>query len=145
MIEWCASSCFSFLEGASMPEALLASAHAGEYAGIGIADRMSVSGLVQGLRGAERNREHNPNFFYAPGIRLHFDHAEPLLVYPLHRAAHARLCRYLSAWALAGMHEEENRREKGLTPLRWREFLRFLADTPHLAEDYVLISVNGRF
>jgi DNA-directed DNA polymerase III PolC len=143
MIEWCASSCFSFLEGASMPEALLASAHNRGYAGIGIADRMSLSGLVQGLRGAERNREQSPHFFYAPGIRLHFDHAEPLLVYPLHRAAHARLCRHLSNWALSGMHGAE--REKGLTPLRWREFLRFLADTPQLAQDYVLISVNGRF
>lgn len=142
MIEWLTTSHFSFTEGASSPIALFEHAvHLG-YKGLGLADRMSQSGLVRALDGATRARELLPDFFFAPGIRLHFDVADPLFVYPLHRKAHGDLCRFLSSWALAGLPE----REKGLTPLRWRNFLKFLQERkPHIARDYVLIAVSGRF
>ncbi|MBS1985072.1 MAG: error-prone DNA polymerase [Bdellovibrionales bacterium] len=140
MIEWLGTSCFSFLEGATRPLDLIRRASEAGYGGIALADRMSQSGLVQALHGADEARLKNPSFFYAPGIRLHFDASDPLFIYPLHRGAHAALCRFLSAWSLEGMRVGE----KGLTPLRWRDFIAFLR-TRQPARDFVVIAVSGRF
>ena len=123
MIEWCASSYFSFLEGARAPTDLLTHAIKHGYAGLGLADRMGQYGLVECLRARDQSPQGN-NFFYAPGIRLHFDVADPLIVYPLHKSAHTRLSRFLSEWALEGMQHHE----KGLTPLPWQHFKKFLKE-----------------
>lgn len=140
MIEWVATSYFSFLEGAADPEAFARTALELGYSGLGLADRMSTSGLVRAFMGAQANPDQP--FFYAPGIRLHFDHAEPLAIYPHHRAAYARLCRFLSQWSLEGL----NHGEKGLTPLPWKLFRDFLKSSPRdLATDYAIVSLNGRF
>lgn len=153
MIEWLGSSHFSFLEGASSPDVLFLEALRQGYQGLCLGDRMGLYGCVQALRAAEEIKKEVPEFFYAPGIRLHFDTADPLFVYPLHKAAYSRLCRYLSQWALDGM----TLREKGLSPLPWKSFKNFLREqyspaerTEHalpflLGRDFVLISVSGRF
>ena len=139
MIEWCGTSSFSFLEGVSEPADLFETAGSFGYAGLALSDRMGFYGAVQALRASEQLGQ---DFFYAPGIRLHFDSAEPLLVYPLHLQAYSRLCRFLSSWSLDGMQYSE----KGLTPLPWMKFFEFLSScSTVLAQDYVLISVPGRF
>ncbi len=140
MIEWLGTSHFSFLEGASDPESLFLCAARESYVGLCLADRMGFFGAVQGLRAADEIKKAFPDFFYAPGIRLHFDSADPIFIYPLHRKAHAELCKFLSAWALEGMPLQE----KGLTPLRWRDFKSFLR-AQNLTQDFVLISASGRF
>ncbi len=181
MIEWCASSFFSFLEGVSSPEELIRVAHALGYQGLGLADRMGQYGQVQALRtrnllqaeaqddkhqkdneplgscdsltnnmkgppyeSVSENSKTPATFFYAPGIRLHFEAADPLLVYPLHKASYGELCKFLSAWALEGMSHGE----KGLTPLPWKAFKDFLKKCKSslpLDSQFILISVNGRF
>ena len=157
MIEWLGTSHFSFLEGASSPHEMMECAHRLGYAGFALADRMGLYGAVQAQRAARiirsdkddlpsfaENETHvaNAHFFYAPGIRLHFDAADPIFIYPLHRKAHAVLCTFLSEWALEGMSHSE----KGLTPLPWGRFRDFLRTRKaSLALDYVIISVSGRF
>jgi DNA-directed DNA polymerase III PolC len=140
IVEWCATSYFSFLEGATSPLELMEEASRLGYRGLALGDRMGLCGLVEAMRANEGLSD--KNFFYAPGIRLHFDHADPLFVYPLHKAAHGKLCRFLSEWALDGMAE----REKGLAPIPWfrfRDFLKSQKDT--IRESYLLFSISGRF
>ncbi len=142
MIEWLGTSFFSFLEGASSPEEIFLAAAERGYAGLCLADRMGIYGCVQALRASDQIRKELPDFFYAPGIRLHFDTADPLFVYPLHKKAYSRLCKFLSHWAIEGMALGE----KGLSPLSWRDFKAFLKkDAVTLSQDFILISVSGRF
>ena len=151
MIEWLGSSYFSILEGVSAPEELISEAKKKGYQGIALADRLSYSGLVGGLRGkkslSESISSKEAPFFYAPGIRLHFDQADPLFIYPLHKKAYFRLCEFLSAWSLEGMTHQE----KGMAPLKWVDFKSFLTklyktrSSDSIAHDFVLISVSGRF
>jgi len=140
MIEWLGTSYFSFLEGASDPESLFEKASEHQYDGLCLADRMGFFGAVRGLRASDEIKRTRPDFFYAPGIRLHFDFADPLFIYPLHKKAHGELCKFLSTWALDGMSVEE----KGLTPLRWQDFRNFLKKQ-RPREDFILISASGRF
>jgi error-prone DNA polymerase len=140
MIEWLGTTAFSFCEGVSSPDDLVNEAVAHGYEGLAVADRMGVYGTAMAWGAAQKHA----GFFYAPGIRLHFDVADPIFMYPLHKAAHARLCTFLSNWALEGM----NHGEKGLTPIRWADFKTFLRGIAHehsIARDFILISVPSRF
>jgi error-prone DNA polymerase len=83
---------FSFLRGASLPEELVAQAKALGLAGLGIADRNSVAGVVRAHTVAQEN-----SFRIAPGARLVFaDETPDILAFPQDRAAWGRLTRLLS-------------------------------------------------
>jgi len=83
---------FSFLEGASHPEELAVAAHRLGLAGIGLADRNTVAGVVR-MYSAAKEAE----LPYSPGARLCFADATPdIAAYPRDRAAWGRLCRLLS-------------------------------------------------
>jgi error-prone DNA polymerase len=108
---------FSFLRGASDPEELVIEARNLGHAGIGIADRNSVAGVVRALTKirafAEEEQEARNNaakknppeeikpaapFKLAVGARLVFADGTPdILAYPRDRAAWGRLARLLSA------------------------------------------------
>jgi error-prone DNA polymerase len=90
---------FSFLHGASDPEELVEQARALGLAGIGIADRNSVAGVVRALTQmrALAERQQRLNFKLAVGARLVFADGTPdMLAYPQDRAAWGRLTRLLS-------------------------------------------------
>ncbi|MGE0563246.1 MAG: error-prone DNA polymerase [Pseudolabrys sp.] len=93
---------FSFLRGASDPEELVKQAKALGLAGIGIADRNSVAGVVRAYAAQRewetREEDGSAPFRLAVGARLVFDDgATPdILAYPCDRAAWGRLTRLLS-------------------------------------------------
>ncbi|MGZ8372035.1 MAG: PHP domain-containing protein, partial [Rhodoplanes sp.] len=83
---------FSFLRGASHPEELVMQSKALGLAGLGVADRNSVAGVV---RAHEAAKEHGVTL--AVGARLVFADATPdILAYPQDRAGWARLTRLLT-------------------------------------------------
>ena len=83
---------FSFLRGASHPEELVDYAKRLGLAGLGIADRNSVAGVVRAHTKAKEI-----GFSIAVGARLVFSDATPdILAYPQDRAAWGRLTRLLS-------------------------------------------------
>jgi error-prone DNA polymerase len=104
-----ALSNFTFLEGASHPKELAATAKVLGMTAIGIADRNSVAGLVRGMVAAEQL-----GLDFVAGIRLCLADGAEYLAWPSDRAAWARLCRMLSAARMEG--------EKGETHLT-REML----------------------
>ncbi len=107
---------FSFLRGASHPEELVARAAALGLAGIGIADRNTLAGVVRAHVYARENREALGAFRVVTGARLAFvDGAPDVLVYPQNRAAYGRLSRLLSQGNL--------RAPKGECHLRFDELL----------------------
>ena len=121
--ELAATTNFSFLRGASHPEEMVAQAQALGLAGIGIADRNSVAGVV---RAHVYAREHGCVLHVVPGARLVFsDGAPDVIAYPQDRAAWGRLCRLLTRGNLRG--------RKGSCVLmfddlaEWHEGLRFIA------------------
>ena len=88
---------FSFLRGASHPEEMVARAAELGLAGIGIADRNSLAGVVRAHTFARENAEAMAATRVIPGARLAFiDGAPDTLVYPKDRAAYGRLCRILT-------------------------------------------------
>ena len=90
---------YSFLRGASDPEELVAQAKLLGLAGLGIADRNSVAGVVRAHVAAREMQEagHNEKFKIVVGARLVFSDGTPdILAYPRHRAAWGRLTRLLS-------------------------------------------------
>src|SRR5919108_2083782 len=93
-IEFATASNFSFLRGASHPEELMVqAAHVG-LAGLGLADRNSVAGVV---RAHLVKREKELALRYHPGARLVFADGTPdILAYPRDRAGWAKLCRLLT-------------------------------------------------
>ncbi|WFU08855.1 error-prone DNA polymerase [Rhizobium sp. CB3090] len=115
---------FSFLEGASDPEEMVAQAAILKLSGFGIADRNSVAGVVKAhahtkvLR--EKYEETAKNNMvlrangepekpllkpvpFQPGARLVFSDGTPdILAYPQNRKGWAHLCRLLSAGNLRG-------------------------------------------
>ncbi|GAC1044912.1 error-prone DNA polymerase [Rhizobium sp. No.120] len=115
---------FSFLEGASHPEEIVAQAAFLKLSGFGIADRNSVAGVVKAhahtklLRekykeGIKKNLElrakgEPEELFlepvpFQPGARLVFSDGTPdILAYPENRKGWAHLCRLLSAGNLRG-------------------------------------------
>ncbi|MCX7323128.1 MAG: error-prone DNA polymerase [Hyphomicrobiales bacterium] len=93
---------FSFLRGGSHPEEIMARAAELGLAGIGIADRNSLAGVVRAHAAwrALQERTDGPStarLRYAPGCRLVLCDGTPdLVVYPEDRAAYGRLTRLLT-------------------------------------------------
>ncbi len=95
--ELAAMTNFSFLRGASHPEEMVARAAELSLAGIGIADRNSLAGIVRAHTFARENGEAMAGTRVVPGARLVFIDGSPdALVYPKDRAAYGRLCRILT-------------------------------------------------
>ena len=95
--ELAAMTNFSFLRGASHPEEMVARAAELGLAGIGIADRNSLAGVVRAHTFARDNVEAMAGTRVVPGGRLVFIDGSPdVLVYPKDRAAYGRLCRILT-------------------------------------------------
>ena len=95
--ELAAMTNFSFLRGASHPEEMAARAAELGLAGIGIADRNSLAGVVRAHTFARNNVEAIAGTRVVPGARLVFIDGSPdVLVYPKDRAAYGRLCRILT-------------------------------------------------
>src|SRR3954454_18503641 len=100
------STNFSFLRGASHPEELVREAMTLGLAGIGIADRNSVAGVVRAYSALEQLKENLrderpdadlPPFKLVVGARLCFADGTPdILAYPQNRAAWGRLTRLLT-------------------------------------------------
>jgi error-prone DNA polymerase len=89
---------FSFLRGASHAEEMVARAAELGLAGLGIADRNTLAGVVRAHVFARENRAAMEGMRVVPGARLAFDDGTPdLLAYPMNRAAYGRLCRILTA------------------------------------------------
>ncbi len=97
--ELAAATHFSFLEGASAPSDMVAAAIAAELAGIGIADRNSVAGVVRAhvaLRDAE-DAHGRIDFRLVVGARLVFADGTPdIIAYPATRRGWGRLTRLLT-------------------------------------------------
>ncbi|MDX2274624.1 MAG: error-prone DNA polymerase [Hyphomonadaceae bacterium] len=90
--ELCATTNFSFLRSGSHPEEMVERAHALGLAGIGVADRNTLAGVV---RAHVMAKEQGVRLIV--GARLVFRDATPdLIVYPKDRAAYAHLTRLLS-------------------------------------------------
>ncbi|MEA2758873.1 MAG: error-prone polymerase [Methylobacteriaceae bacterium] len=88
---------FSFLRGASHPEELVATAISLKLAGIGIADRNSLAGVVRAHLFLRNNKEQAGDFRVITGARLVFRDGTPdILAYPRDRAAYGRLTRLLT-------------------------------------------------
>ena len=88
---------FSFLRGASHPEELVAQAIALGLAGLGIADRNSLAGIVRAHLFLRHNKDQANGLRVVSGARLVFCDGTPdILAYPRDRAAYARLCRLLT-------------------------------------------------
>jgi len=95
--EFATATNFSFLRGASHPEELVAQAAQLGLAGIGIADRNSVAGVVRAHVYAREHRADIGAFKVVAGARLVFEDGTPdILAYPQDRAAWGRLCRMLT-------------------------------------------------
>ena len=113
--EFAVTTNFSFLRSASEPEELVARAKALDLAGLGIADRNSVAGVVRAHVVAQAN-----TFRIAPGARLVFADGTPdILAFPKHRAAWGRLTRLLSLG--------KRRAEKGECVLNLPDLWEFIA------------------
>ena len=90
--ELAVSTNFSFLRGASHGEELVARAKELGLAGLGVADRNSVAGVVRAHQAAK-----DAGLTFAPGARLVFADGTPdILAYPQDRAAWGRLVRLLT-------------------------------------------------
>ncbi len=95
--ELAATTNFSFLRGTSHPEEMVARAAELGFAGIGIADRNTLAGVVRAHVFARENKAALAGMRVVPGARLAFDDGTPdLLAYPKDRAAYGRLCRILT-------------------------------------------------
>ncbi|WP_315926360.1 error-prone DNA polymerase [Mesorhizobium sp. SP-1A] len=142
-VEFGVQSNFSFLRGASGPEELVVSACLLGHAGMGLADRNTVAGVVRAWSRSKyiyiENKDepkksigpfHLP---YHPGCRLVFADGTPdVLAYPRDRAGWGHLCRLLTQ---ANMREES---EKGAPLLYLADLLEWgdgmsLAVLPDLA------------
>jgi error-prone DNA polymerase len=85
------TSNFSFLRGASSAEELVERAAALGHAAIAITDRNSFAGIVRAHTAAKRL-----DLRLVVGVRLDFQDAPSLLVYPVDRAAYGRLTTLLT-------------------------------------------------
>jgi len=98
--ELVAATNYSFLRGASHPAEMVAEAMALGLAGIGIADRNSVAGVVRAwtfLKELEVKGEDSPDFRFVAGARLVFADGTPdIVAYPVSRHGWGRLTRLLS-------------------------------------------------
>src|SRR5215471_14295827 len=90
--EFAVTTNFSFLRGASHGEELVLQAKTLGLAGIGIADRNSVAGVVRAHQAAKES-----GLPFAPGARLVFRDGTPdILAYPESRAGWGRLTQLLT-------------------------------------------------
>ncbi|MBZ9654415.1 error-prone DNA polymerase [Phyllobacterium lublinensis] len=96
--ELAVTSNFSFLEGASHPEELVKTAAILGLAGLGIADRNTLAGVVRAYSAHKEITEKlELGLKLFIGCRLAFIDGTPeLLVYPRDRASYGQLCRLLS-------------------------------------------------
>jgi len=102
--ELAAATHFSFLDGASSPAAMVAAAQALGHAGIGIADRNTVAGVVRAhvavrelVDAAKEAGQEPPPFKLAVGARLVFaDHTPDVIAFPAHRRGWGQLTRLLT-------------------------------------------------
>ncbi len=95
--EFAVTTNFSFLRGASHPEEYVERAYELGLAGIGIADRNSLAGVVRAHLFARENEIAPETLRIAIGARLVFCDGTPdILAYPQDRAAYARLTRLLT-------------------------------------------------
>jgi error-prone DNA polymerase len=95
--EFAVTTNFSFLRGASHPEEYVARAYELGIAGIGIADRNSLAGVVRAHLFARENEIPPDVLHIAIGTRLVFCDGTPdILAYPQDRPAYARLTRLLT-------------------------------------------------
>ena len=131
MTDFCeigARSNFSFLEGASRPEEMVIAASALGLAGLAIADRNSVAGVVRAhmqakaltdpKNGAGKDKKPLPPVPFQPGARLVFaDETPDILAFAENRRGWANLCRLLSTGNL--------RAEKGQCLLYEADLLQF--------------------
>ncbi|RCS24979.1 error-prone DNA polymerase [Phyllobacterium salinisoli] len=115
--ELAVTSNFSFLRGASHPHELVKAAVELGLAGIGIADRNTLAGVVRAHIAQRDLKEKGFPVRLFIGCRLVFIDGTPdLLVYPRDRAGYGQLCRILSEGKeLAGV--------KGECHLRWENVL----------------------
>jgi error-prone DNA polymerase len=121
-VEFGVQSNFSFLRGASRPEELVVTACLLGHAGMGLADRNTVAGVVRAwsqskhiqIRHDDPEKAFGPvHLPYHPGCRLVFSDSTPdILAYPRDRAGWGHLCRMLTQ---ANLRDET---EKGKTLLR---------------------------
>ncbi|QIG79398.1 error-prone DNA polymerase [Stakelama tenebrarum] len=126
--ELAAATNFSFLRGASTPREMVETALALGHAGIGIADRNTVAGVVRAhvalrdLREAAAEQEQTlPDFRLVVGARLAFADGTPdILAYPMTRHGWGRLTRLLTTG--------NRRAQKGDCILRIEDLLHFHQD-----------------
>jgi error-prone DNA polymerase len=130
-IEFAVQSNFSFLRGASKPEELVVTAALLDHAGMGLADRNTVAGVVRAWsqsKHIERKKDAPPiKLPYHPGARLVFCDGTPdVLAYPRDRKGWGNLCRLLTE---ANLRDES---EKG-APLVYHSDLMEWGDCMSLA------------
>ncbi|MGD9810437.1 MAG: error-prone DNA polymerase [Sphingobium sp.] len=122
--ELAAATNFSFLRGASQPADMVEAAIAIGHAGIGIADRNTVAGVVRALRAVREAREQGrigDDFRFVVGARLCFADGTPdILAYPATRHGWGRLTRLLTTG--------NRRAEKGDCILHLDDLLEYLDD-----------------
>jgi error-prone DNA polymerase len=96
--ELCATTNFSFLRSGSHPEEMVEQAAELGLAGIGIADRNTLAGVVRAhVKAKSLKEEGKPTIPIIVGARLVFRDGTPdLIVYPKDRAAFANLTRLLT-------------------------------------------------
>jgi error-prone DNA polymerase len=120
-VEFHAKSNFSFLEGGSHPEEIVAEAARLQLKGLSITDRNSLAGVVRAHIAAKEHgiRYHvGSEFLIRRTIDDHF--IFPLLIYPKDRAGYGKLCRLLSLGNL--------RAEKGSTILSLEDLAPYTND-----------------
>ncbi len=132
--EFAVTSNFSFLRGASHPGDFVMRAIELGYAGIGIADRNTVAGVVRGYRAytdacEAYKKEHGKDAIlplkYVVGARLVFADGTPdIIAYPENRDGWGRLCRLLT--------DGKRRTEKGACDI-------YLSDLLMRGRDLLLI------
>ncbi|RUM96276.1 DNA polymerase III subunit alpha [Pseudaminobacter arsenicus] len=121
-VEFGVQSNFSFLRGASRPQELVVAACILGHAGMGLADRNTVAGVVRAWTQSKCIRlsdDAEPvSLAYHPGCRLVFgDDTPDVLAYPQDREGWGHLCRMLTG---ANLRPET---EKGATLLKREDLL----------------------
>jgi len=121
-IEFGVQSNFSFLRGASQPQELVVAACLLGHAGMGLADRNTVAGVVRAWTQSKcirlSDKTEPVRLAYHPGCRLVFGDGTPdVLAYPQNREGWGHLCRMLTE---ANLRPET---EKGATLLERKDLL----------------------
>ncbi|KQN80721.1 DNA polymerase [Sphingomonas sp. Leaf67] len=134
--ELIAATHFSFLRGASPPSDMVSQANALKMAGIGIADRNTVAGVVQAHLALKRAKDKRceaglPDYPFdlVVGARLVFADGTPdIVAYPIDRAAWGRLTRLLSGGNLKAKKGDCHLELADL--LEWQEGLLLIVTAP---------------